>query len=69
LVPLGKLPHAGISRIRIPATANSGLPLNCCCNDEISLVTLVGKAGTGKTLLAIAAGLQKVTDERTTPAC
>ncbi|RYF03529.1 MAG: PhoH family protein, partial [Deltaproteobacteria bacterium] len=32
-------------------------------NDAIKLVTLVGKAGTGKTLLAIAAGLQKVTEE------
>jgi len=31
-------------------------------NDRISLVTLVGKAGTGKTLLAIAAGLYKVAD-------
>lgn len=34
-------------------------------NDTIKLVTLVGKAGTGKTLLAIAAGLQKVTEEST----
>jgi PhoH-like ATPase len=33
--------------------------------DSISLVTLDGKAGTGKTLLAIAAGLNKVTDMRT----
>ncbi len=32
-------------------------------NDAVKLVTLVGKAGTGKTLLAIAAGLQKVTEE------
>jgi PhoH-like ATPase len=32
-------------------------------DDEIKLVTLVGKAGTGKTLIAIAAGLQKATDE------
>lgn len=32
--------------------------------DSIPLVTLVGKAGTGKTLLAIAAGLHKVADER-----
>lgn len=32
-------------------------------NDNIKLITLVGKAGTGKTLLAIAAGLQKVTEE------
>ena len=32
-------------------------------NDDIKLVTLVGKAGTGKTLMAIAAGLHKVTEE------
>ena len=33
-------------------------------DDDIKLVTLVGKAGTGKTLLAIAAGLAKSADER-----
>lgn len=33
-------------------------------DDQIQLVTLVGKAGTGKTLLAIAAGLQKVVDDQ-----
>lgn len=32
-------------------------------NDEIKMVSLVGKAGTGKTLLAIAAGLFKTLDE------
>ena len=32
------------------------------CN-EIQLVTLVGRAGTGKTLLALACGLQKTIDE------
>jgi len=32
-------------------------------NDEIPLVTITGKAGTGKTLLALAAGLFKVEDE------
>lgn len=32
-------------------------------DDDIKLVSLVGKAGTGKTLLALAAGLYKVTDE------
>jgi PhoH-like ATPase len=36
--------------------------LDLLLNDRISLVTLVGKAGTGKTLLAIAAGLYKVAD-------
>jgi len=34
-------------------------------NDDIQLVSLVGKAGTGKTLLAIAAGLQKSADDET----
>ncbi|MCK4260404.1 MAG: PhoH family protein [Halanaerobiales bacterium] len=37
--------------------------LELLLNDTISLVTIMGKAGTGKTLLAIAAGLHKVTDE------
>lgn len=32
-------------------------------DDNIKLVTLVGQAGTGKTLLAVAMGLQKVMDE------
>jgi len=35
-------------------------------DDRIQLVTLVGKAGTGKTLLAIAAGLAKMKEERYT---
>ena len=34
-------------------------------DDSVKLVTLVGKAGTGKTMLAIAAGLQKVAEEKT----
>ncbi len=33
-------------------------------NDDINLVTLVGPAGTGKTLLALVAGLQKVIKDR-----
>ncbi len=39
--------------------------LDLLLDDSVSLVTLDGKAGTGKTLLAIAAGLSKVTDVRT----
>jgi len=39
--------------------------LDLLLDDSIKLVTLVGKAGTGKTLIAIAAGLQKVAEERT----
>jgi PhoH-like ATPase len=37
--------------------------MDCLLNDEILFVSLVGKAGTGKTLLAIAAGLFKTLDE------
>jgi PhoH-like ATPase len=37
--------------------------LELLLDDRISLVTLDGMAGTGKTLLALAAGLLKVTDE------
>lgn len=38
--------------------------LDLLLNDEIRLVTLVGKAGTGKTLLALAAGLEKTIESR-----
>ena len=37
--------------------------LELLLDDSVQVVTLVGKAGTGKTLLAIAAGLQQVVDE------
>jgi len=37
--------------------------MDCLLNNEILFVSLVGKAGTGKTLLAIAAGLHKTLDE------
>jgi PhoH-like ATPase len=35
------------------------------CDDSVRLVTLVGTAGTGKTLLALAAGLKKVLQDAT----
>ncbi|MGZ3690305.1 MAG: PhoH family protein [Pseudobdellovibrio sp.] len=37
--------------------------LDALLNDDVMVVSLVGKAGTGKTLLAIAAGLFKTLDE------
>ncbi len=37
--------------------------LELLLDDSVQVVTLLGKAGTGKTLLAIAAGLQQVVDE------
>ncbi|BFH12870.1 PhoH family protein [Paenibacillus melissococcoides] len=44
--------------------AQQRMALELLFNDDIPLVTLTGKAGTGKTLLALAAGLMKVEDER-----
>ncbi|MGI8933278.1 MAG: PhoH family protein [Phormidesmis sp.] len=63
LTPLTKLPYSGISRIHA-RNREQRFALSLLLNDEIPLVTLVGKAGTGKTLLAIAAGLHKVTEEK-----
>jgi PhoH-like ATPase len=37
--------------------------LELLLDDEIRIVTLIGRAGTGKTLLALAAGLQKVVED------
>jgi PhoH-like ATPase len=39
--------------------------IDALMDDEIKLVTLLGKAGTGKTLLALAAGLHKTRNEGT----
>ena len=39
------------------------MALDLLLDDDIKLVSLSGKAGTGKTLLAMAAGLQKVVEE------
>lgn len=42
-----------------PKNIEQQFALDALLNDEVKLVSLVGKAGTGKTLLAIAAGLEK----------
>ncbi|NJR39672.1 MAG: PhoH family protein [Leptolyngbyaceae cyanobacterium CSU_1_4] len=62
IMPLNKLPRTGVSRIQARNREQS-FALELLLRDSVQLVTLVGKAGTGKTLLAIAAGLQKVADE------
>ena len=61
-VPVKKL-RDGVWGIK-PRNRSSTSRSTSLLNDDIKLVTLVGKAGTGKTLLAIAAGLQKVTEEQ-----
>ncbi|WP_426751585.1 PhoH family protein [Myxococcus sp. Y35] len=62
LVPLVRQIKDGTWGIR-PRNMEQAFCLDLLLNDDIKLVTIVGKAGTGKTLLAIAAGLQKVTEE------
>jgi len=60
--PIRKL-REGVWGIR-PRNKEQHYALDLLLSDEIKLVTLVGKAGTGKTLLALAAGLQKCLDEQ-----
>ncbi len=61
VLPIKKL-REGVWGIR-PRNKEQHYALDLLLNDDIKLVTLVGKAGTGKTLAALAAGLQKVVEE------
>jgi PhoH-like ATPase len=61
-VPLIKIPKEGVWGIR-PRNKEQSFALDLLLNDDVRLVTIVGKAGTGKTLLAIAAGLQRTTED------
>jgi PhoH-like ATPase len=62
ILPLRKGGKDGIWSI-LPRNREQSFAIDILLDDEIKLVTLVGKAGTGKTLLAIAAGLHKVAEE------
>lgn len=53
---------SGVWGIR-PRNKEQNFALDLLLDDSVKLVTLVGKAGTGKTMLAIAAGLHKVSEE------
>lgn len=61
LVPGECEPVAGIS----PLNKQQRMALELLLDPEVSLVSLVGKAGTGKTLLAIAAGLKQTIEDKT----
>ncbi|MDT8443469.1 MAG: PhoH family protein [Desulfuromonadales bacterium] len=61
-VPLLRAPKDGLWGIH-PRNREQQFAFDMLLNEDIQLVTLVGKAGTGKTLLAIAAGLYKSADE------
>lgn len=60
-VPITRLKD-GLWGVR-PRNKEQSFAIDLLMDDEVKLVTLVGKAGTGKTLLAIAAGLHKATEE------
>ena len=62
LVPVKKIAKEGVWSIH-PRNREQAFTLDLLLDDSIKLVTLVGKAGTGKTLLAIAAGLNKTAED------
>ena len=63
IVPL-RVPRDGVMGIR-PKNKEQAFALDLLLEDSIRLVTLIGKAGTGKTLMALAAGLKKVVEDGT----
>ena len=62
IVPIRRMGKEGVWSIH-PRNREQTFALDALLDDSIKLVTLVGKAGTGKTLLAIAAGLHKTAEE------
>jgi len=57
-----KKPKGGIWGIH-PRNREQAFALDILLDDRVKLITLAGKAGTGKTLLALAAGLFKTAEE------
>jgi PhoH-like ATPase len=59
-----KLSHEGKTVYGIKAlNKEQKFALDLLLDDQIKVVTLVGKAGTGKTIMALAAGLEKVFED------
>lgn len=57
-----RVPREGVMGLR-PRNKEQTFALDLMLDDSIRLVTLIGKAGTGKTLLALAAGLKRTTED------
>lgn len=57
-----RVPRDGIMGIR-PRNREQSFAFDLLLDESIRLVTLVGKAGTGKTLLALAAGLKRTVED------
>ena len=55
-------PREGVAGIR-PRNREQAFALDLLLDDTVQLVTLLGRAGTGKTLLALAAGLSRVLED------
>lgn len=62
IVPLTPVPQNLMHRVS-SRNREQTFVMDALLNDDISFVTLVGKAGTGKTLLAVAASIHKTVDE------
>jgi PhoH-like ATPase len=57
-----RTPREGVMGVR-PRNKEQSFALDLLLDENIRLITLVGKAGTGKTLLALAAGLKRTVDD------
>jgi PhoH-like ATPase len=57
-----RTPREGVTGVR-PRNKEQSFAIDLLMDESIRLVTLVGKAGTGKTLLAIAAGLKRTVED------
>ena len=66
--PLHKVIHAGIPDWKIKSrNKEQAFAIDLLLNPDVKVVSLVGMAGSGKTLLAIAAGLQQTIGLRENP--
>ncbi|HEX3769570.1 MAG TPA: PhoH family protein [Polyangiaceae bacterium] len=57
-----RVPREGVMAVR-PRNKEQSFALDLLLDESIRMVTLVGKAGTGKTLLALAAGLKRTVED------
>ena len=68
VLPLIPIPPDGVWGLRA-RNREQHFALDALFNDRVKLVTLVGKAGTGKTLLALACALHKTAEEHVFQRC
>ncbi|MFZ5894572.1 MAG: PhoH family protein [Myxococcota bacterium] len=57
-----KTPREGVVGVR-PRNKEQSFALDLLLDDSVKLITILGKAGTGKTLLALAAGLKRTIED------